>query len=98
MPLSLEIENRLAVVGDDDMAKQLPAGLDPWVVEGEQADLWSLVEDELILEIPIVSYHDTDTCKQLLDAYRQPPETVETDGDNPFKVLEQLKPGSAEEN
>jgi uncharacterized protein len=94
MPLALKAENRLAIVGDDDMAKQLPAHLDPWIVEGEQGDLWRLVEDELILELPAVAYHDTDACKKLLDAYRQPPATPETDGDNPFKVLEQLKPGS----
>ena len=68
------------------------------MVEGEQGDLWTLVEDEMILAIPIVSYHDTDACKQLLDAYRQPPATAEKEGDNPFKALEQLKPGSVEEN
>ncbi len=97
MPLTLESENQLAIVGDDEMARQLPAALDPWVVEGEQGDLLSLVEDELILGIPVVAYHDTETCKELLDAYRQPPETPETDGDNPFKVLEQLKPGSKQQ-
>ncbi len=98
MPLRVESENTLAIVGDDDMAKQLPASLDPWVVEGEQGDLWTLVEDELILAIPAVAYHDTDACKQLLDAYRQPPATTGDDeGDNPFKVLEQLKPGSQQQ-
>ena len=97
MPLTIESENRLGIVGDDDMARQLPATLDPWVVEGEQGELWSLVEDELILEIPVVAYHDTAACRELLDAYRQPPETPDTEGDNPFKVLEQLKPGSKQQ-
>ncbi|MDJ0878408.1 MAG: YceD family protein [Halieaceae bacterium] len=97
MPLAIESENTLAIVGSDEMAKQLPASLDPWVVAEEQGDLWDLVEDELILEIPVVAYCDTDACKQLLDAYRQPPETPETDGDNPFKVLEQLKPGATQQ-
>ncbi len=98
MPVSVAAVNRLAIVGSDDSAKQLPGSLDPWIVEAEQGDLWTLVEDELILELPVVAYHDTDACKQLLDAYRQPPVTAEPDGDNPFKVLEQLKPGSTEEN
>ncbi len=98
MALTVASENRLAIVGGDDMAKQLPGDLDPWVVEGEQGNLWALVEDELILELPVVSYHETEACKQLLDAYRQPPVTPEPDGDNPFKVLEQLKSGSTEEN
>lgn len=94
LPLAIAAENRLAIVSDDDMAKQLPADLDPWVVEAEQGNLWALVEDELILEVPAVAYHDTEACKQLLDAYRQPPATQERDGDNPFKVLEQLKQGT----
>ena len=97
LPLAIESENRLAIVSDDDMAKQLPADLDPWVVEGEQGNLWALVEDELILEVPAVAYHDTESCKQLLDAYRQPPATQERDGDNPFKVLEQLKQGASKQ-
>ncbi len=97
MPLDVASENTLAIVGSDETARQLPATLDPWIVEEEQGALWGLVEDELILEIPVVAYHETDDCKQLLDAYRQPPETPESDGDNPFKVLEQLKPGATQQ-
>jgi len=97
MPLAIASENTLAIVGSDEAASQLPAPLDPWIVEEEQGALWSLVEDELILEIPVVAYHDTDDCKKLLDAYRQPPETPESDGDNPFKVLEQLKSGTQQQ-
>ncbi len=94
MPLVLTLEDRLAIVGDDEQAKQLPASLEPWVVEGEQGNLWELIEDELILGIPLFNYHDTQECKQLLDDYRKPPEEPEEDADNPFKVLEQLKPGN----
>jgi len=94
MPIMVETENQLAIVGDDEQAGQLPARLDPWVVIEEQGSLWSLVEDELILGIPIVSYHDSEECKKLLDDYQQPPEETEAVSENPFKVLEQLKPGS----
>jgi uncharacterized protein len=46
------------------------------------------------LGIPIVSYHDSEECKQILKEYQQPPpESVEVE-ENPFKVLEQLKPGN----
>ena len=94
MTIVVQLENRLAIVGDDELAEQLPSHLEPWVVEGEQGNLWTLVEDELILGVPIVSYHDSQECKQLLDVYRQPPEAAEGAGDNPFKVLEQLRPGN----
>jgi uncharacterized protein len=94
MPLVVATENRLAIVADDDQARSVPSHMEPWVVEGEQGNLWTLVEDELILGIPIVSYHDSDECKQILKEYQQsPPESVEVE-ESPFKVLEQLKPGN----
>lgn len=97
MAMHVESENRLAIVGSDELARQLPAHLDPWVVEGEQGDLWALVEDDLILEIPSVAYHDSVECRQALDAYRQPPPVIESRRDNPFKILERLKSGSIEQ-
>ena len=97
MPITLRSDSRLAIVGDDEAAKQLPAELDPWVVEGESGDLWALVEDELILEIPIFAAHDVGDCKQLMDEYRQEPEDPADDADNPFKVLEQLKAGTSQQ-
>ena len=91
MTSEVRSSNVLAIVGNDELAGQLPAQLEPWVVEGEQADLWQLVEDELILAIPIVSYHETADCNELLREYQQPPEDPVEAADNPFKVLEQLK-------
>ena len=94
MPIVVETENRLAIVGDDDQARSVPSHMEPWIVEGEQGNLWALVEDELILGVPIVSYHDSEECKQILKEYQQPPpESVEVE-ESPFKVLEQLKPGN----
>ncbi len=95
MPLEVRSQHELGIVGSDELARQLPAHLEPWVVEEEQADLWSLIEDELILSVPLINYHEIGDCKELLNDYVQPPETSEDEGaDNPFKVLEQLKPGN----
>lgn len=95
MAIEVHSEHALGIVSDDEFARQLPSHLEPWVVEEEQGDLWSLVEDELILSIPFASYHESEECKQLLKDYSQP---APVDGgeavDNPFKVLEQLKPGN----
>lgn len=94
MPVSLSFDNRVAVVSDDEQARQLPSSLDPLLVAGEQCDLWSLVEEELMLGLPIVSYHDTEECKQLLQEYAGLPVAGEdAKQDNPFNMLEQLKPG-----
>jgi uncharacterized protein len=91
MDITVSCSNELAVISDDDKAKALPSRLDPLVVEGEECALWNVAEDELILSLPIVSYHDTDACKKLLDDYSEPDQGSEPSRENPFKVLEQLK-------
>ncbi len=96
MDVQIASANELAVVRDDDRARQLPSRLEPLVLEEEDCALWSVAEDELILSLPIVSYHDTDACKQLLEDYSTPEETVDPTRENPFKVLEKLK--SSQEN
>ena len=95
MPMAVQSENRLAIVGDLELASQLPSRYEPWVVETEQGDLWALVEDELILGLPIISLHESEECNELLKDYQQPPSLPEEEAaENPFKVLEQLKPGN----
>ena len=95
MALTVQSENRLAIARDLELASQLPSRYEPWVVETEQGDLWALVEDELILSLPIVSLHESEECNELLKDYRRPPSLPEEEAaDNPFKVLEQLKPGN----
>jgi uncharacterized protein len=94
MPLEVVAENRLALVADDDQAKALPARLEPLLASNEACDLWSLVEDELILNLPIVSYHDTAACRKTLEEYKAPPPDAGAVKENPFAVLEQLKSGN----
>jgi uncharacterized protein len=95
-PMSIEFdgESQLGVVSDDEQAQQLPAHLEPLVTGGETCDLWSVVEDELILGLPFVSYHDTRECKQLLEDYSQPASGQDPVEESPFSILEQLKPGT----
>lgn len=98
MPIEVNTENELAVVRDDEQARQLPGRLDPLLLGEEDCNLWSLVEDEVILGLPFVSYHETESCKQLLDEYTEP-EVVEPEAEkeNPFAILEQLKPGEGKQ-
>lgn len=94
MPLEVAVENRLALVADDDEARELPTRLEPLLVSNEACDLWSLVEDEIILNLPIVSYHDTAACRETLEEYKAPPPDAGAMKENPFAVLEQLKSGN----
>ena len=93
-PVLVEIESsfNLAVVWTDEEAKQLNKTLDPLIVGEELSDLTEIVEEELILCLPIVSYHDNENCKQEVHAFGEDePALEEEPKDNPFKVLEQLK-------
>lgn len=84
----LESELLFGVVWSDDRAAVLPKWLDPWLVEGEEANLYKLVEDELLLSLPIVAFHDEAQCRG--NGHYSTGE-VETNGENPFSILAKLK-------
>lgn len=86
----------LALIWSDDKAANVPKDLDPWVVGETSADLHEVVEDELLLSLPIVAYHNYECVPQSL--FRTEPETAIDEPsklrDNPFQVLEKLKTSS----
>lgn len=94
MSRPLACDATLAVVASDEQAAQLPRQLEPLLVEEQECNLWEVVEEELMLALPPFSYHETDACRQTLDDFNAPPpEEPETEKQNPFNVLAQLKAG-----
>lgn len=88
--LDLDCTLSLGVVWDEEQAKQLPVNLDPCILpEDGNTDIYQVVEEELLLAMPMVAYHDHDCIDKSLYSCGTPakPEPKE----NPFKVLEQLK-------
>lgn len=89
----------LGIVTSDEQAKQLPSELEPFVTDGEAVDLWTLVEDELLLALPAYPLHERGECPATADLEALEPgsaadEAASDSGeqrDNPFKVLEGLK-------
>lgn len=87
----LQAALHVAVVWDEDAAKALPRTLDPWIVGEGVTDIYQIVEEEILLSLPMVAYHD-EPCIETLQF--QGDDVVAEDiepADNPFKVLEQLK-------
>ncbi|MFN2328874.1 MAG: YceD family protein [Chromatocurvus sp.] len=93
----LVANSRLAVVRTDEQAAELPEGLEP-VLAAQEIDLWAVVEDELVLAMPVYSYHEDKKCIEQLAgaefaatvaADDEPAQKAETDG--PFDILAQLK-------
>lgn len=76
------------LVWDEDRAAALPKHIDPWLVSGDQADLYDLVEDEILLSLPIVAFHDENSCPGR-GSYSTG--DVEEPRENPFGILAQLK-------
>lgn len=57
----LHSSSRLALVHDDEQARALPAGFEPWIAIDE-VDLWELAAEELALALPVVAYHPRGEC------------------------------------
>ncbi|MFA5493387.1 MAG: YceD family protein [Porticoccaceae bacterium] len=81
-------ELHLGIVGDEEQAQNLPKRLEPWIVASETTDLFDLVEDELLLALPIVAFHDRGECEGH-SSYSTG--QIEDSAENPFGILAQLK-------
>ncbi len=97
-PVTLNV--RLGIVPSREAAKSLPDSYDPLVVSGNEISIASILEDELILALPIVAMHEIENCslgKTLVnesDKFTQQAEQEDLSSSgrkNPFAVLAQLK-------
>lgn len=91
IPLSDEIS--LAVVSSLDQAKQLDRDIDPWLTSDEELNLNELVEEQLLLSLPLVALHNDGPCTLISGTREFGSATISGDSqrENPFKALAQLK-------
>ena len=89
----LEANVALGLLWSETEAPGLPKSLDPLVVGTEAYDLYDLLEEELLLAMPIVALHDQAECGVNLNEHGgEPVETESTQTKpNPFSVLSELK-------
>lgn len=90
-PVVVPVESNisLAVVWDEEEAEKLPKHLDPWITGEGVADLYEMIEEELLLSLPAVAYHQETCLDSKLYSSGKPVEVKKEK--NPFQVLEQLK-------
>ncbi|WP_406827779.1 YceD family protein [Microbulbifer sp. ARAS458-1] len=91
---SIEAEIALGFVWSEEQGNSLPKSLDPVIQEGDELDLYQVLEDEILLNLPMVAYHDWDCVAQEAFQSRSEEPEAEEQRENPFKVLEQLKGSS----
>lgn len=87
----LEAELAWGVVWTEEQGHKLPKFLDPVLQEDDELDLYQVLEDEILLNLPAMAYHDEECVdRDKFSSGRVLEDTVESP-ENPFKVLEQLK-------
>jgi len=93
-PVAIEIA--FALVKGEAEAERLPEGYEPYIVPEELPALAEIVEDELILALPIVARHEGETVcapqRHSTDDNVEPQQVAEQDErENPFAILSGLK-------
>ena len=68
---------------------KLPPDADPYLLEGDEQSVIEILEDELLLSIPIAATHQ-DECSAYLQQQKEE-RRVEKEKSNPFAVLKDLK-------
>jgi len=79
------------IVGSVKDADRLPKRYDPIMSEDGNLNLSEMVEDELIISLPIVPLHKQNECKVRIKQDFSSKEIKEVPKDNPFKVIELLR-------
>lgn len=90
----LESDVALAMVWTEEEAKHLPSSYDPWVVASDQADVYDIVEEELLLALPVVAFHDYECVDKSLLRSGDVVQPEPAKSNNPFQVLATLKGSS----
>ncbi|APX93597.1 hypothetical protein BWR19_11995 [Halomonas sp. 1513] len=94
-PMAQRVESQflLGMVSSDALAAELPSTHEPVLVENEQLNLLSVLEDELLLSLPQVIYHDEAQCRVSRDQLTsgEAPDVEEASTVSPFEVLRTLK-------
>lgn len=86
LEVPLELDFQLMVDAPDDLVRG--SSVDTLYSEDGYIDIYAVVEDELILAIPLVALHDDRACNE---HWRQQEESETAVTDNPFSVLRKLK-------
>ena len=96
-PLAVELEDeiRLVLFEEDSITAELDPRFDPWISGEYKLVLAELVEEQLILCMPIVNFHENKDCLDNLNylgnEIQQTDEQAKLEGKSPFAVLKKLK-------
>ena len=91
LELTLADDIRLALVQDEEAAAKLDGEIEPWIEAEYRLDPANIVEEQLLLAMPLAAYHDQNECQIELPSSNAD-EAVSAERDqNPFAILKELK-------
>lgn len=92
MDMSVSVDVHLGIVRTQKQAESLPDNYDPLLISDEPMTAADIVEDELILALPLVALHEMKDCPAA-DARvgQNEQDEVAPQRENPFAVLAELK-------
>jgi uncharacterized protein len=90
MQQALQGHFKFALVTDKTDHETLPPDMELYLVEGEEQSVIDILEDELLLLMPMVTMHQSE-CSEFLRKQKEQALREDTNKDNPFAVLKDLK-------
>lgn len=96
IPLNAEIN--LGFVQSESELENLPDFLEGVIYEPEEISLIEVVEQELLLALPLIPYHEDCDAFPYQDQQAIADQPVTANKDNPFQVLQSLRTDSADGN
>ena len=90
LELKIYDDINLVIIESENELTNLDPGLEPWIIEGTHLDLSEIIEEQLLLSMPIVSFHAEGKCSNdSIDGTIRENFDREPRG-NPFDVLKTL--------
>jgi len=92
VPHNVDIHFKLGMVQNEAQMKKLPDEYEPYLIEEENNHLPDMLEDELLLALPLVAMHEFDCSDYLQAQTSEQQNKVEEseEKENPFSVLKDL--------
>ena len=91
MAYPIDTLRQLGVVGSETGAERLPEQYEPLLFAGEPMFLRDLIEDELILSLPLVPRHSDQRCAPTASESEEGTGDTDRSRANPFAILAELK-------
>lgn len=76
----------LSPVSTDEQARALPAVYDPWIVQDDKIKLIDLIDEELLLSLPVAPRHPAEACSLHVQTEINERDTEQSQL-NPFAIL-----------